>query len=59
MGTKVSHLTETLARRSFKLGLISWGVLSIIAFIGFMMECYPFTGDSKLIFIGLALGALG
>ena len=55
METKLTHSTETLARRSLKLGMISWGVLSIIAVIGFLMERFPYTGDSKLIFVGLTL----
>jgi hypothetical protein len=58
MGTQDNHKMKSLVKRNLNLAILSWGVLSSIAVIGFLMERFPYQGDNNLIFFGLVLVAI-
>jgi hypothetical protein len=58
METKSIHEMKFLARRNLNLAILSWGVLSVIAVIGFLMERFPYRGDNDLIYLGLVVIAI-
>jgi hypothetical protein len=44
--TEAVYQTKSQAKRNLHWGIFSWGVLAVIAIIGFVMERYYATGDS-------------
>jgi hypothetical protein len=58
METEAAHKVKSLVKRNLNLAILSWGVLSIIAVIGFLMERFPYQGDNRLIYFGLVLLAI-
>ena len=58
MEAEAAYKTKSLAKRNLNLAILSWGVLSVIAVIGFLMERFPYQGDSNFIYFGLVLVAI-
>jgi len=49
MATEATHNTKSQAKRSFNLGILSWGILSLVSIIGFLMERFAYGNWDKTI----------
>ena len=58
MGADAAHKSKSRAKSILNLAILSWGVLSIISVIGYLMERFPHNGNKNIIFLGLSLLAV-
>ena len=58
MQSEATHTTKFIAKRNLRWAMLAWGVLSVLAIIGFLMERFPYRQESNFIFVGLVVIAI-